>query len=144
MHLNPMHLAASPWLHLSRESTRRFRQAGLSLLEVAMLMMILTLALVPLIRHLGGPTGSQGNSSRMVGMQTKEVLLANTLIEEALSNDYSSLGCNSAFNPSSFPAIGTFASFPASSRCVNNSYNQPLYYQWIVNNASQASALLPQ
>jgi len=139
-----MHPVVAPWLNQSPYPNRRLRQAGLSLLEVAMLMMILTLALAPLIRHLGGPTGTQGNSARMVGMQTKEVLLANTLIEEALSNDYSSLNCSSTFDPSSFPAVGAYATFPASSRCVNNSYNQPLYYQWVVNNASQVNSLLPQ
>lgn len=139
-----MHPIVVPWLNQSPRLHRRLHQAGLSLLEVAMLMMILTLALAPLISHIGGPNSAQGNSARMVGMQTKEVLLANTLIEQALSNDYSSLNCSSTFDPASFPAIGSYTSYPVSSRCVNNSYSQPLYYQWVVNNASQANSLIPQ
>src|SRR4051812_2737813 len=92
----------------------RARQVGISLLEVAMLMIIVTLALVPIIQHLGGPSSAQGNAVRAVGFQSKEILLGNTLIEQALANNFKTFNCGGAFNPATFPGQGLAANFPAS------------------------------
>lgn len=109
-----------------------------------MLMLILTLALAPMIKMMGGPSSAQGNSARVVGTQSKEVLLANTLIEQALANNYSSFNCGGSFNPASFPATSVSSSFPSNSRCSTTAYTQqPLYYQWTVRNAAQANSLMP-
>jgi hypothetical protein len=119
----------------------RTRQAGISLLEVAMLMVIVTCAMVPIIHNIGGPTNTQGNAARAVGLQSKEILLANTLIEQALASDYQTFNCNSSFNTANFPTAGKSSNFPSSNRCVNNSYSQPLYYRWTVHNTAQAGIL---
>jgi hypothetical protein len=123
---------------------------GVSLLEVAMLMLILTLALAPVVRHLGGPSSAEGTAARVIGTKSKELLLANTLIEQTLSNHFDSFVCNydqskgATFVHANLPAINKMAYFPsAGSRCLVKNNASTVYYQWQVRNAAQANSLMP-
>ena len=130
--------------HHPGSSARHYRKRGISLLEVTLLIAIVALAVVPIVRGLGGPSSANGNAARVVSLQSRSLLLANTLIEEAMAHDFNSFNCKAGpFDPNNFPDTGTFANFPTSSRCIDNSYNQPTYYQWNVQNAAQANSLMP-
>lgn len=122
------------------------RAKGLSLIELALVMVIVTIALVPVIRMVGGPNSSsgQGNATRVVGLRSKEILLANSLLERALSSDLQVLSCGNSFNPlTSLPTVGQSTDFPTGSRCTDNTYNQPLYYQWTVRNMDASGSDIP-
>gem|GEM_PF-2214975 len=116
------------------------KHAGISLLEMAMVMVVVSVALLPIMQTLngarvksgGGANEMSGPADRMTGYKSKEALMANTLIEQALAGDYGNFNCGPAgsntFNPDTdFPAAGTKKIF---NRCTNSSYNQPMYYQW--------------
>jgi hypothetical protein len=122
------------------------RTTGLSLIELALVMVIVTLALVPVIRMIGGPNSSEGkgNATRVIGLKSKEILLANSLVERALSSDLQVFNCGNAFNPvTNLPGVGQSADFPAGGRCTDNTYNQPLYYQWTVRNMDPSGTEMP-
>jgi hypothetical protein len=119
-------------------------QLGMSLIELGLVMVIVSLALAPLVRMLGGPntgqnadgTAGNGNVVRVVGQKSKEIILANAIVESALATNYTqAFGCGKNFDPKTgFPAPGKSATIPAT-RCEDTTYNQSLYYQWIVRNA---------
>ncbi|HEY9744765.1 MAG TPA: vWA domain-containing protein [Oculatellaceae cyanobacterium] len=118
----------------------------MSLAELGMVMVIISLALAPVVKMLGGPTTEQGNAVQVIGQKSKEILLANTLIEKALAADYTyTFGCestNTQFKPADpkagFPTAGKWANLPASP-CESKNYNQSLYYQWTVRNMDQTT-----
>jgi len=119
----------------------KVKHSGISLLEMAMVMIVVSVALLPVMQTLngarvkgsGGANDMTGPADRMTGYKSKEALMANSLIEQALAGDYSHFNCNSsgaamAFNPDTdFPAAGTTKVF---NRCTNTSYNQSMYFQW--------------
>lgn len=121
------------------------RHSGMSLIEVGLVMLIVVLALVPVVHQIGGPNSNNGNGNvaRVVGQKSKEIVLANTILEQALAADYSKFACNTTFNPQTgFPAAGQFALLPAT-RCEDTTYNQSLYYQWTVQNMDPTGQRIP-
>jgi hypothetical protein len=115
-----------------------FRAAsqGLSLLEMAMVIAVVSISLMPVIQTLNGVRSGtgEGPADRRTAFKSKEALLANTLVEQALAGDYSRFNCDPAtgntiaFNPNTdFPAAGATKTF---NRCSSSSYNQTIYYQW--------------
>jgi type II secretory pathway pseudopilin PulG len=122
------------------------RVKGLSLIELGVVMVIISLALVPLVQMIGGPNsqGGQGNAQRLNALRSKEMVLANALIERALSSDFGAFNCNNGFDPAtSLPTTGQTVNLPAGNRCTDNTYNDPLYYQWTVRNADNSNAIVP-
>lgn len=126
----------------------RNSQSGLSLLELAIVMVFISLALIPIVRMTGGPTSSDGNAAQITGTKNKEALLANTMINKVLAGDYSNFKCGGngsplSFNPQTELPQGTqVASF---GRCQSANGNNPLYYEWKVLNltASNNKQALP-
>ncbi|HEY9686047.1 MAG TPA: hypothetical protein V6C52_03635 [Coleofasciculaceae cyanobacterium] len=122
------------------------RVKGLSLIELGVVMVIISLALVPLVQMIGGPNSrnGQGSAQRLNALRSKEMVLANALIERALSSDFAAFNCNNGFNPATgLPATGQTINLPAGNRCTDNTYNDPLYYQWTVRNADNSNAIVP-
>jgi uncharacterized protein YegL len=112
----------------------RAKQPGISLLEMAMVMIVVSVAILPVMQMLNGARTNDGSgpADRITGYKSKEALMANTMIEQALAGDYGNFNCgaagSNAFNPDTdFPASGTKKIF---NRCTNTSYNQSMYYQW--------------
>lgn len=106
---------------------------ALSLLELVLVMVILTLALVPVVRMVGGPTSGNGNASQVTASKNKEALLANALSESVLAGDFSRFDCTSAGSPKALnpvtdlPKDGAFKRY---NTCSVNAYSTPMYYRW--------------
>lgn len=120
---------------------------GLSLLELGIVMVFISLALVPVVKMIGGPTSADGNAAQITGAKNKEALLANTMVNKVLAGDYTGFKCGSngsplAFNPDTdLPKSNQIVNF---GRCRSQSSNT-LYYEWNVLNltASNNSNSLP-
>lgn len=114
-------------------------QFGLSLLELGMVMFIISLALIPVVKMMGGPTSSTGNASQVTGFKNKEALLANTLSESVMAGNFSRFDCTAAGSPKTLdpttdlPLNGAFKKYNI---CTDNSYSTPLYYRWDALNIS--------
>lgn len=105
-------------------------QPGISLIEIGMAMLFISLALVPLVQMVGGAKGDDGsNAARVTGNRSKELLMANALIERGLARDFSVLGCDGS--TPTMPAGSTPVSYAV---CTNNDYSTPMYYRWTVRN----------
>jgi len=117
-------------------TTLLLRQQGMSLLEVAMLMLIMILALAPTVKMIGGPNSANGNTMRVIGTQAKEVLMANSLIEQVMAGNFTSLGANNT--AANLPQTGgTGYIYPRFS--TTQFSTSPLYYQWTIMNRDTAS-----
>jgi len=116
---------------------------GFSLIEMAIIMMLMSLAMVPMVMMIGGNSTSlgtgdaqkSGSGTRLIGVKTKEVVFANSLMERALAGDATVFnvqanGGNCA-SASTIPAPNSGGQ--AIFNCVDNvSYRDRIYYQWIV------------
>lgn len=117
--------------------------SGFSLIEMAIIMMLMSLAMVPMVMMIGGNTTSlgtgdaqkSGSGTRLIGVKTKEVIFANSLMERALAGD--STVFNVQANGGNCVSAGAIP-VPNSGgqtvfNCVDNvSYRDRIYYQWIV------------
>lgn len=121
---------------------------GFSLIEIAVLLLFMSLALIPIVNIIGGSNTVQGtggathggNATRIVGIKSKEVLFANAMIERALSGEYAAFYTP---NTAAGNCNGGAATMPAANtggttvyNCVDNQYSDPIYYQWIVTDQS--------
>lgn len=120
---------------------RKTASTGISLIELGLVMVLMALALVPVVRIIGGPQSASGTGSaeQVVGLKSKEALLANTMVERVLSGDFRDFDCArpSNFNPLTDLPSGAAGDQRRTYRtCTNNFYNTPLYYQWTVVNVN--------
>lgn len=120
---------------------------GFSLVEVAIILLFISLAMVPIVNNMSGPGGSygtgaaqrSGSGTRVIGSKHKEVTLANALMERLLSGDTSIL--NTPLNNAgtctggAIPALNSGAT--RTFNCMNNQYGENIYYQWIVTDRSR-------
>lgn len=128
---------------------------GVSLIELGMVIIFISLAMAPIIKMVGGPQSSsgEGNSARMNGMGAKEAVLANTMVDRVLAGDYTGFDCDASGNPIPFDPktqlpIGTNAanSIKTFNKCRYQNTTMELYYQWtVVNlNSSNNGSNMPQ
>lgn len=121
---------------------------GLSLLELGIVMVFISLALVPVVKMIGGPTSADGNAAQITGTKNKEAILANTMVNKVLAGDYTGFKCRSngsalPFNPDTdLPKSNQMVNF---GRCRSQNGNSTLFYEWDVLNltASNNSNSLP-
>ena len=114
---------------MAHTSMVRLQKAyGLSLIEMAVVMVFVSLALVPVVQMIGKPSTTSGNVARLTAMKSQETVLANAVVERALSGDYSVITCGGApFNP----ATDTGNPQPVCEDSeIGMGYNQDLYYKW--------------
>lgn len=129
-----------PLEHLKKGGFRR-AGLGLSLLELGLVIAIVSLALVPVVQMISGARSQSGEGTidRITGIKSKEAILANALVEQALSGDFSQFNCNSqgsavTFNENTdFPTSGGSRTY---NRCSDTTYQTPLYYQWTLTNVT--------
>src|SRR5689334_2845467 len=77
----------------------RKRGKGFSLIEVAVILLFISLAMVPIVANISGPGGQygtgnarvSGSGTTLIGSKHKEITLANALMERLLSGDMSIL-----------------------------------------------------
>ncbi len=105
--------------------------SGLSLIEIAVVMVIVSLALVPVVKMIGGPNTSEGNVSTLTGFKSRELVMANSLMERALANDYTVINCGSL---PTLPSAGNSTTYDT---CTSAEYNKAIYYRWTVQNLSE-------
>lgn len=129
----------------SRQLTHK-RNKGFSLIEVAVILLFISLAMVPIVANISGPGGQygtgnarvSGSGTTLVGSKHKEITLANALMERLLSGDMSILnspiGGGTCTN-GSVPAVNSGAT--QTFNCFSTQYNQQVYYQWIVTDRSR-------
>jgi len=120
---------------LNPETTNSPKRArGLSLIEMGMVMVFLSLALVPIVKMMGGPQNDSGNAAHRNSMKSKEAILANTLVDRVLANDFSYFDCNDGFNPATQLPVGTTPTNSARKYniCKAQNTNSDVYYQWSV------------
>ncbi len=135
------------YIYGQKTQASRFNQkveAGVSLIEAAAVLMFFTIALIPIVNNIGGPGSATGTAVKLTGEASKEILLANTLSEKALSSDYSAYTCNGvATNEATLSAIPseTSINIPSSGRCSKAlPDNNTLYYNWTIYNATPGSS----
>ena len=119
----------------------RTRKKGVSLIEVGLCFLIVTMALAPLVKMVGGPVTAQGNSTRYNAVKNHTAILANSLAEQAMAGNMNQVRCGAAFNTgdprttpaSNFPVDGaTPTTYPL---CVDNTtYNTQMNWQWRIYN----------
>lgn len=127
--------------HNLNNSLRLNAPKGLSLLELGLVMAIVALALVPLVKSIGGPMSANGKGSaaQMTGFKNKEGILATNLANQVLSGDYSSFQCLPAGTSSSFTVPTRQQSYPAGSQKCQ-SVQDSLQYQWTVMPINEANS----
>ncbi len=111
--------------HKSRSKTR-----GVTIIELAVILVIVTIALAPIVNMIGGPRSNDGNLTRTTGHQTKQVIFANSMIERALSGDTVAIQCEGAMG--GLPSAGNTESCQG----TFSQYSKPIYYEWVVRNLS--------
>jgi len=125
------------------------RAQGLSLMEIAVVMIVVSLSLAPIIQSIGGPqsTSGQGNITRITALKSRETVLANSQIEKVLSGDFQSMECDNLGNPighfepdSDLPTPGSKTSY----HICSTGGSHPLYYQWTVVNPDDTAQNGPQ
>lgn len=131
----------------------RTKARGVSLIEMGMVIVFISLALAPVIRMVGGPQNDSGNAFRVTGLKSKEAILANTMVDKVLAHDYSTFDCdgsgtpNNGFDPNAGLPVGTNQanSVKVYNMCKAQNTNSELYYQWtVVNlNSSNNTAEMP-
>lgn len=124
------------------------RARGVSLIELGMVMVFMSLALVPVIKMIGGPESSsgKGNAARLSNISSKQGVLANTMVDRVLSADFTAFNCDTAGNPATFDPKtqlpqGTTPtnSVKVFNKCKAQNTNSDLYYQWTVVNLNSSN-----
>lgn len=128
------------------QTGRNRKTRGISLIELGVVMVVISLALVPVVQMINGGNSrtGMGSAQRMNSQRSKEIVLANSLVERALATDFSVFNCGQNFDPAtSLPTTGQTVDLPANSRCTDNTYSTPLYYQWTVRNTDMSGSIMP-
>src|SRR5690349_15128080 len=78
----------------------RLSAKGFSLIEMAVVLLMISIAIAPIVKLSGGPTSDEGNSTQVGGIKSKELLTGNTILERAMSGDSTVLisGCRNNSN----------------------------------------------
>jgi hypothetical protein len=116
------------------------KMAGVSLIEMGMVIVFISLALAPIIKVVGGPQNESGNAFRVNSVKSREAILANTMVDKVLAHDYSAFNCNStgvpdpSFDPATQLPVGTTStnSIKKFNICQAQNSSATLYYQWTV------------
>jgi hypothetical protein len=66
---------------------------GITLIEVAVLLLVAGVMLVPILKLTGGNTSAEGNVTTVSGNASREMVLANNQIERVLGSDLSAIDC---------------------------------------------------
>ncbi|MDX2084671.1 MAG: vWA domain-containing protein [Candidatus Melainabacteria bacterium] len=115
----------------------RLHQAGISLTEVALITLFMSLALVPIIGMVGGKTdaGPSGTSTAASRNSSREVIAANSIMERALAGEI--------MNGGSFASpllINTLNDLPKAGvlNTARHAYdnNQNIWYEWTLRDVS--------
>ncbi|MGE0201879.1 MAG: hypothetical protein AB7P76_13055 [Candidatus Melainabacteria bacterium] len=107
------------------------RRAGMTIIEAAVIMAMVALAIAPIVQMIGGPLGDNGNVSRVSGLTNKNMVFANASIEQALAGNLNIMTCGGTMT---LPAKGAAAK---SCQGVDTTTSSaPIYYEWIVQNTS--------
>ncbi len=136
---------------------------GFSLIETAVVILFVSLAMVPIVASMGGASDSQAtvyssNISNINGHKSKLMFAANSIMERAMAGEQDQTANGVGFNPDSlFSSQGPSsnnAAFPQTSSGVNGNptiqkiskrsfyqgtgrdYSQPISFEWIVRNLS--------
>ncbi len=90
-------------------------------------MAIVALALVPMVKTIGGPMSGtgKGSASQLTGFKNKEGILATSIANQVLAGDYSSLTCGKGSDRSLPTALTTY------DQCSSTS-NDNFKYEWTV------------
>ncbi len=122
----------------------RHRKPGLSLVEIGMVLVIISLALAPVVQMVAGPTSKtgEGNATRMNAIRSKEAVLANTIVERVIATGGDVMNCTGTA-PITLPTGGGALNYPAAGACTNNTYNKPIYYRWTIQDMSTAGNGVP-
>ncbi len=123
------------------------RARGVSLIEMGMVIVFISLALAPIIRMVGGPQNDSGNAFRVSGIKSKEAILANTMVDKVLAHDYASFDCDGSgtpkagFDPTTELPVGTNQanSIKKYNICKAQNTSSELYYQWTVVNMNNSN-----
>lgn len=118
---------------------------GFSLVEMAMVLVFISLAMVPIVSMINGQTSTEGNVTRVSAIKSKSALFANSILESALTGDYTGQFGINCGNNVIWPTDGS----PNQTYNCNNigPYNTPMSYQWNLrlvsgNNASNAEEII--
>lgn len=113
----------------------RDRKPGISLIEIGMVLVIISLALAPIVQMVSGPSSKsgEGSATRMSSIRSKEAVLANTIVERVIASGGVVRNC--AGGPAALPAAGVTVTMAA---CQDNTYNKPMWWQWTVQNVTNA------
>jgi hypothetical protein len=121
---------------------------GLSLLEISLAMLVISVALAPVVKMIGGANSSNGNAGQVTAQKSKEAVIAGTIIDKVLSQDYSGFDCDGAgnpivFNPAVHLPVGTTAanSVRRYNLCKVAGTNADLYYQWTAVHVNASNSL---
>lgn len=114
---------------------------GISLAEIALMLLIASIALIPVMGNAGSKTQATGNNTSVLDatrQQSKMVTAANSLMESALTgqiaiNDspFGNLAANSMNTTNMVPQGGTYTSSPYRFDEAGD-----LYYQWVLKDVS--------
>lgn len=133
----------------SKSSSKK--SSGLGLVEIALLLMMASLALIPLTQMLGKSEGGDGSSLTTLNRQrTRELVAANNIMERALSGEiltqnianegqlYNSIG-NNAFNLNNVPVNGNEVYYPSKTGTYtygDSTQGVRLKYRWTLSDTS--------
>ncbi len=109
---------------------------GFSLIEAAVVVLFVSLAMVPVIANIGGTTAVNSDNrsaTNAVKNANRATQVGNSLMQAALSGDASI-----SFNLSDLPAAGQTLTTPMRTYLdgTGREYGQPFYYQWVVQDHS--------
>ncbi|MEM0952159.1 MAG: hypothetical protein AAGI66_08475 [Cyanobacteria bacterium P01_H01_bin.74] len=118
---------------------KKLNQNGFTLLELALTILTLALALAPVVQLIGGSSSANGNATQVNALKSKEAIVANTMVDKVLARDFSEFNCDVngnavAFNPDTDLPAGTSLanSLQQYNLCRVQGVNSELYYQWTV------------
>lgn len=118
-------------LHSQNSKPVSNRHGGFTLIEAAILLLFISIAMFPIIRMIGGVKNNSGSStstlSALSRFKTQQVALANSLMERALAQDVSAY-------------LGTQSLGPNESLTTPitqyGSYNTKIWYNWELHDVS--------
>ncbi|MBK8190101.1 MAG: VWA domain-containing protein [Vampirovibrionales bacterium] len=120
---------------------RRSRCSGFSLVETAVVMLFVSLAMVPIITTMGGSNDannvSVSNSANISGVSSRSsklVLAANSIMERSLAGDHSvSFDASTLFTTPGETVVTPRRQYYGE---TSRAYNQPITYDWVVRDLS--------